>query len=369
MYDEEAFYSPPALAMSSPGKDTQGCTDESAESASLESTELPTTIRHSTRGFGGNPSNKNSEDLPVFALSNEDCQVSVQERAYWHHPSNPYAEGHANRGIDSIHHLSESHTVKSKTQIKAARAKRMNSLRATSAEQWPGKVSYLTPESLQRLSPYVGVHVDSPCTAGDLIHALKCGHKVMTDYPEVCAANCIGAFVRYANPKDLDRPFNCNACINEHLNSVHAGKLASTVEVHLVNPWRTWGWKSWLKTGIGFVNSEDRPELQIACLDLQVRGRHCGAVFDPISFEYTGRLLSQTEQLLLATEGQILSESCRDLACSSGDVGSKMRQSNSEDIPCLNVVDEVANKASRRRPLWTKHIPVITHRFPRSKRS
>lgn len=293
----------------------------------------------------------------------------MPEPAYRNHPGNSYAECHANRGITLVEYLPERHTPKSEIQIEATRAKRMTSLRATSAEQWPGKVSYLTSESLQRLSPYVGAHVDSPCTAGDLLHALKCGHKIMTDYPEVCAANCIGAFVRYANPKDLDRPFNCNVCINEHLHAVHAGKLASTVEVHLVNPWRTWGWKSWLKTGIGFVNSEDRPELQIACLDLQVRGRHCGAVFDPISFEYTGRLLSQTEQLLLATEGQILSESCRDLACSSGDIGSKMVQITGEEIPYLNVVDEVANKASRRRPLWTKRIPVITQRFPRSKRS
>ncbi|KAI6846973.1 hypothetical protein KC367_g8379 [Hortaea werneckii] len=357
------------MDVSSLDKDTQNCTNEPADSASLESTEISTHKNHPTDDLGDDdPSNNKSEDLPVFALSAEDIQAALPELAYWNDLSNPYAESHAKGGITLVNHLPARHTPKSETQIEATRAKRMSSLRATSAEKWAGKVDYLTPESLQRLSPYVRAHVDSPCTAGDLIHALKCGHKIMTDYPEVCAANCIGAFVRYANPKDLDRPFNCNVCINEHLNAVLAGKLASTVDVHLVDPWRAWGWKSWLKTGIGFVNSDDKPELQIACLDLQVRGRHCGAVFDQISFEYTGRLLSQTEQLVLATEGQILSESCRGLADSVGNTDPKMGQGDSQETFCQNVVDEMADKASRRRPLWTKRIPVITHRLPRRKR-
>ncbi|KAI6881596.1 hypothetical protein KC360_g6589 [Hortaea werneckii] len=364
MHVDKAYCSRTALAVSTPNKDIQGCMNESADSASLESTELPASVKHPTGDLGDDyPSNNNSEDLPVFALSTEDVQAALPELAYWNDLSNPYAECHAKGGIPLVNHLHERHTTKSQTQIEATRAKRMSSLRATSAEQWAAKMDYLTPESLQRLSPYVGAHVDSPCTAGDLIHALKCGHKIMTDCPEVCAANCIGAFVRYANPKGLDRPFNCNVCINEHLNAVHAGKLASTVDVHLVDPWRAWGWKSWLKTGIGFVNSNDRPKLQIACLDLQVRGRHCGAVFDPISFEYTERLLSQTEQLLLATEGQILSESCRDLSYTSGDTASKTKQLHGMEVPYLNMVDEVADKAPRRRPLWTKRVPAIGHRL------
>lgn len=368
MHDNIAFCSPTALALSSPDEDTQGYTNKSAPSTDLKSIESLTKVKRSARDFGHDSlSDNNSEDPPVSAFLAEDFQASVPELAYRNDPNNPYAECRAERETKLVKHLPEGHTPKSETQIEATRAKRMSSLRATNAEQWPGKVTYLAPESLQRLSPYVGAHVDSPCTVGDLIHALKCGHKIMTDNPEVCAANCIGAFVRYANPKDLDRAFNCNVCINEHLNAVHAGKLASTVDVHLVDPWRVWGWRSWLKTGIGFVNSENRPELLVACLDLQVRGRNSGAVFDPISFEYTGRLLGQTEQLLLATEGHILGEGCRDIACSSGDIGSKIEKSKDEEIPHLNVVDGSDSKAPRRRPLWTKRIPVIAHRFPRRK--
>lgn len=368
MHDDIGFCSPTALAVSSPGKDTQSCSNESAPSTNLKSIGLLTKVKHSADDSGYDVlSNNDSEDTPVFALLAEDLQASVSELAYWNDSSNPYADCRTKKGTSLVKDLPERHTPKSETQIEATRAKRMSSLRATNAEQWPGKVNYLTPESLQRLSPYVGAHVDSPCTAGDLIHALKCGHKIMTDNPEVCAANCIGAFVRYANPKDLDRAFNCNVCINEHLNAVHAGKLASTVDVHLVDPWRVWGWKSWLNTSIGFVNSDNRPELQIACLDLQVRGRNCGAVFDPISFEYTGRLLGQTEQLFLATEGHILGESCLNLACSSGDNGSKTGQSNGDEIPFVNVVDGLGNKAPQRRPLWTRRIPVIAHRLPRRK--
>ncbi|KAI7552525.1 hypothetical protein KC331_g1824 [Hortaea werneckii] len=368
MHDDMSLCSLTALTVSSPDEDEHGCSDESPPSTNLEGTEILTNVKHPTSNCGHDDlSNNDSEDPPVFALLAEDLQASVSELAYWNDPSNPYAECRANGEINLLNDLPERHTPKSETQIEATRAKRMSSLRATSAKQWPGKITYLTPESLQRLSPYVGAHVDSPCTAGDLIHALKCGHKIMTDNPEVCAANCIGAFVGYANPKDLDRAFNCNVCINEHLNAVHAGKLASTVDVHLVDPWRVWGWRSWLKTGIGFVSSENRSELQIACLDLQVRGRNSGAVFDPISFEYTGRLLSQTEQLLLATEGHILGESCLDFACSSGDIESNMGQAHGEKIPYPNVVDGLASKAPRRRPLWTKRIPVMTHRPPRRK--
>ncbi|KAI7552515.1 phosphoglycerate mutase-like protein [Hortaea werneckii] len=368
MHDDIAFCSPTALAVLLPDEDTQSCSDESAPSVKLRSTEILTKAKQPASNFDhDDPLDNYSEDAPVSTLLPEDFQESVSELAYWIASSNPYAECLTTEKAKLDKHLPERHLPKSETQIEATRAKRMSSLRATNAEQWPGKVSYLTPESLQRLSPYVGAHVDSPCTAGDLIHALKCGHKIMTDNPEVCAANCIGAFVRYANLKDLDRAFNCNVCINEHLNAMHAGKLASTVDVHLVDPWTVWSWKSWLKTGIGFVNSENRPELQIACLDLQVRGRNSGAVFDPISFEYTGKLLSQTEQLLLATEGHILGGSCRKLACSSGDNGSKMGQSNGEEIPFVNVVDGLDNKAPQRRPLWTRRIPVIAHRLPRRK--
>ncbi|RMX85669.1 hypothetical protein D0869_03648 [Hortaea werneckii] len=252
-------------------------------SIKLRSTEILTKAKHPASNFDHeDPLNNDSEDAPVSTLLPEDFQESVSELAYWSASSNPYAECLTTEKAKLDKHLPERHLPKSETQIEATRAKRMSSLRATNAEQWPGKVNYLTPESLQRLSPYVGAHVDSPCTAGDLIHALKCGHKIMTDNPEVCAANCIGAFVRYANPKDLDRAFNCNVCINEHLNAMHAGKLASTVDVHLVDPWRIWGWKSWLKTGIGFVNSENRPELQIACLDLQDE-----PYTDPETFDYT----------------------------------------------------------------------------------
>ena len=369
MHDDIAFCSPTALAVLSPDKDTQGCSNELASSTNLKSIELLTKVKHPASDAGhGDSSNNNSGDPPLNALSRENLQVPVPELAHWNDSSNSYSECRAKERANPVKHLPRRQSPKSETQIEAIRAKRMSSLRATSAEQWPGKINYLSPASLQHRSPYVGAHVDSPCTAGDLVHALKCGHKIMTDYPEVCAANCIGAFVQYANPKDLDRAFNCNVCINEHLNAVHAGKLASTVDVHLVDPWRVWGWKNWLKTGIGFVNSEDRPELQIACLDLQVRGRNSGAVFDPISFEYTGRLLSQSEQLLLATEGQILSESCQDHSNSSGDMDPKMEQVRGEQMPYLGVVDGLASKAPRRRPLWRKRIPVIAHRLHRHNR-
>lgn len=65
---------------------------------------------------------------------------------------------------------------------------------------------------------YITFHMGEPCTIGSLDHHLACGHKVLTTSPENCASNCKQPpNVRHANPRSIDQPFVCLACIVEQI--------------------------------------------------------------------------------------------------------------------------------------------------------
>ena len=75
---------------------------------------------------------------------------------------------------------------------------------------------------------HVGLaHMGDPCTMDALDHRLNCGHKVITKQPEPCASNCHSPESTSANPRGLDEPFVCFACITKNLQQKHAEKIVS----------------------------------------------------------------------------------------------------------------------------------------------
>ncbi|KAK3057572.1 hypothetical protein LTR09_001756 [Extremus antarcticus] len=68
-------------------------------------------------------------------------------------------------------------------------------------------------------SPYISAHLGEPCTFGSLDHILACGHKVLTLQPEACASNCHQPRSPLVNPRRVDEPFNCLACITEDIRT------------------------------------------------------------------------------------------------------------------------------------------------------
>ena len=69
-------------------------------------------------------------------------------------------------------------------------------------------------------SPCVSAHMGHPCSVNALDHQLECGHKIVTVLaPESCASNCSSATRYLGNPRSLDRPFVCMACITGEIDS------------------------------------------------------------------------------------------------------------------------------------------------------
>ncbi|KAK5129967.1 hypothetical protein LTR08_002684 [Meristemomyces frigidus] len=65
-------------------------------------------------------------------------------------------------------------------------------------------------------SPYYPIHLADPCTPGDLLHALTCGHRILTPTaPEPCASNCQGSKTAWANARGSGRPFCCALCVHD----------------------------------------------------------------------------------------------------------------------------------------------------------
>ncbi|KAK3725464.1 hypothetical protein LTR37_000434 [Vermiconidia calcicola] len=84
--------------------------------------------------------------------------------------------------------------------------------------------------SPNKSSPYVSAHLGDPCTIGSLDHLLTCGHKILTMQPEDCTSNCKQSTSPLINPRGLDEPFCCMACITEHIRDSHAQKVAAFCE-------------------------------------------------------------------------------------------------------------------------------------------
>lgn len=76
---------------------------------------------------------------------------------------------------------------------------------------------------------YITVHVGEPCTLGALDHILTCGHKVITTQPGNCASNCNQLHSPHVNPRSIDEPFVCMACITQQIKGEHAEKVSSFV--------------------------------------------------------------------------------------------------------------------------------------------
>lgn len=234
---------------------------------------------------------------------------STEERkskpANWDDPQNPYVE----RPPSDHFKLEQNRLEESKPEppppTESTVPKRVSSLKSTNTISLPRPpTDYRTPLALQQLSPYLSIHVDSPCTAGDLTHRLKCTHRILTSQAEVCATNCLGSFTRYANPRDLDKDFNCPVCINRYLHLKYAD-VPPAGEAQLVDEGRHWG--NWFKTTVGYVPIVKRALLAVEQLDLRRRGRECGAVYDPVSFQFTGTLCGPEDWLDLGDSGERVS--------------------------------------------------------------
>lgn len=76
---------------------------------------------------------------------------------------------------------------------------------------------------------YMTFHMGDPCTLGALDHALTCGHKILTSRPEDCASNCQQP-PNHANPRSIDQPFVCLACIIEQIKKDREHKVHAFVD-------------------------------------------------------------------------------------------------------------------------------------------
>lgn len=138
-----------------------------------------------------------------------------------------------------------------------------------------------SPRSPRMSSRYVSAHMGEPCTIDALDHLLTCGHKVVTMAPEACASNCRQTHSSDVNPRSLDKPFVCIACITNELQSKHAERVASFTKelekvaevTHRANP------RQWISQKIAVMN--------IAWRDMEVQemqanaemGRFCHAIY------------------------------------------------------------------------------------------
>lgn len=128
---------------------------------------------------------------------------------------------------------------------------------------------------------YVAAHMGEPCTIGSLDHLLKCGHKVMTSKPDMCAKNCHKVRSEYANPRSVDEPFVCMACVTEELRNEHAEKVRSfrdelksvAKQMKKTNP------DEWISQKLQIMHIAWR-DLEIEKLEAKaVEGRSCHAIY------------------------------------------------------------------------------------------
>lgn len=74
---------------------------------------------------------------------------------------------------------------------------------------------------------YLTTHMGDPCTLGSLDHQLTCNHKIITAAPEPCASNCHLSTSPYINPRSIDKPFTCMACLTERIKHEREEKVRS----------------------------------------------------------------------------------------------------------------------------------------------
>ena len=160
----------------------------------------------------------------------------------------------------------------------------------------PMTVPITTTGSLWHDDPHMG----DPCTVNGLDHVLSCGHKVVTTSTEPCAINC---FIRsppdLEQPRDLDQPFCCTACIVDHLAARHAARCEAYVgelvaRLADANVERD---GEWIEEKLSFValawRDEDVAEIKTLC----ARGKACTAPWIEPEFREVVDIASKERQL------------------------------------------------------------------------
>lgn len=298
------------------------------------------------------------EDAELQAHGVEETHnTTTQLRSSWDDPSNPYnqvpnqSQPVAVNGSVEPETACPSRPAKADEKDETSPGKRSSTLkkaRPESEAQQPPPADYRVPSSLQSHSFFIGPHVDYPCTAGDLVHDLRCGHKVVTEQPEICASNCIGAFTRRhvpnpehkdkeppPNARDLDKAFRCPVCVHTYLNRKYASPL-QTEQVELVEQGKHW---EFYKTAIGYVNDMTRKFLEVDALGACKRGRTANAVYDPVTFDYTGELDWRGDEVAVMK-------------------GWHEREEDHEDMKACLEKREEAHKTEK-RSLWGRGVPLL----------
>lgn len=130
---------------------------------------------------------------------------------------------------------------------------------------------------------YLHPHFGDPCTHESLEHRLGCGHRVWTMEPQPCASNC---YVRdppdFAQPRDLDAPYMCMACIVVHLQATYDSRLTElAAELEIEAARRNIG-HDWVVWKIALVAPGWRDEDLEEMKEKARRGRVCQSIWiDP----------------------------------------------------------------------------------------